>query len=140
MTYYAEATHIRYIHRQVTTRKAKSGVVKHQKKLVVLKTTSNVNGHFKSGFAPLYRSLVTSLILHVHVHILRSLKIAKVSLLTKVNSRCIKSTYVIENGTCNCDCTLLACASCHATMLHTYTCTYDTADLRRNVCQLHDTY
>ena len=48
--------------RQVTRGKAKSGaVVKHQWKLVVLKTTSNVNGNFKSGFAPLYRSLVTSL-------------------------------------------------------------------------------
>ena len=48
--------------RQVTRGKAKSGaVVKHQRKLVVLKTTSNVKGIFK-GFAPLYHSLVTSLI------------------------------------------------------------------------------
>ena len=50
------------MYRQVTRGKAKSGaVVKHQRKLVALKTTSNVKGHFKSGFAPLYRSLVTSL-------------------------------------------------------------------------------
>ena len=28
---------------------------------MVIKTTSNVKGHFKSGFAPLYHSLVTSL-------------------------------------------------------------------------------
>ena len=48
--------------RQVTGGKAKSGaVVKHQRKRVVLKTTSNVRDHFKSGFVPLYRSLVTSL-------------------------------------------------------------------------------
>ena len=48
--------------RQVTRGKAKSGaVVKHQRNLVVLKTTSNVKVHFKSSFAPLYRSLVTSL-------------------------------------------------------------------------------
>ena len=48
--------------RQVTRWKAKSGaVVKHQRKLVVLKTTSNVKGHFKSSFAPHYRSLVTFL-------------------------------------------------------------------------------
>ena len=33
--------------RQVTRGKAKSGaVVKHQRKLMVLKTTSNVKGHF----------------------------------------------------------------------------------------------
>ena len=50
--------------RQVTRRKLKSGaVVKLQKIFVVLKTTSNVKGIFESGFAPLYRSLVTSLIL-----------------------------------------------------------------------------
>ena len=48
--------------RQVTRGNAKSGaVVKHQRKLVVLETTSNVKAHFKSGFAPLYCSLVTSL-------------------------------------------------------------------------------
>ena len=51
--------------RQVTRGKAKRGAaVKQQKKLVVSKSTSNVNGHFKSGFAPLYRSLVTSLTTH----------------------------------------------------------------------------
>ena len=53
------------IDRQVTGGKAKSGaVVNIKKKLLVLKTTSNVKGHFKSGFVPLldYRSLVTSLI------------------------------------------------------------------------------
>ena len=50
--------------RQVTRGKAKSdAVVKHQRELVVLKITSNVKGHFKSGIAPLYRSLVTSLII-----------------------------------------------------------------------------
>ena len=49
-----------YMYRQVTRGKAKSGaVVKHSRKLVVLKTTSNVKGHF--GFVPLYRSSVTSL-------------------------------------------------------------------------------
>ena len=49
-------------HREVTRRKSKSGaVVKHQSTFVVLKTTSNVKGHFKSGTAPLYCSLVTSL-------------------------------------------------------------------------------
>ena len=38
-----------YIHRQVTRGKAKSGaVVKHQRKLVVLKTTSNVKGHLRA--------------------------------------------------------------------------------------------
>ena len=48
--------------RQVTSWKSKSGtVVKHQRKAVVLKTTSNVNALFKSGAAPLYHSLVTSL-------------------------------------------------------------------------------
>ena len=48
--------------RQVTRTKPKSGaVVKHQRMFVVLKTTSNVKQHFKSGTAPLYRSLVTSL-------------------------------------------------------------------------------
>ena len=48
--------------RQVTRGKAKSGaVVKHQRKLVVLETTSNIEAHFKSGFVPLYCSLVTSL-------------------------------------------------------------------------------
>ena len=56
-----------YIHtcvhyRQVTTAKSKSGaVVKHQRVFVVLKTTSNAKWLFKSGAAPLYRSLVTSL-------------------------------------------------------------------------------
>ena len=51
------------LYRQVTRGKAKSGVViKHQRKFVDLKTTSNIKGHFKSGFAPLYRSLVTSLL------------------------------------------------------------------------------
>ena len=41
---------------------SKSGaVVKRQKKIMGLKTTSNVKGHFKSSFAPLYHSLVTSL-------------------------------------------------------------------------------
>ena len=41
---------------------AKSGtVVKHQREGVVLKTTSNISGHLKSGAAPFYRSLVTSL-------------------------------------------------------------------------------
>ena len=50
------------MYRQDTRGKAKSGaVVKHQMKLVVLKTTSNVKGHFKSSFGPFYRSLVTSL-------------------------------------------------------------------------------
>ena len=48
--------------REVTRRESKSGaVVKHQRKFVVLKTTSNVKGLLKSGTAPLYRSLVTSL-------------------------------------------------------------------------------
>ena len=48
--------------RQVTRGKAKNGaVVKHQRKLVVLKTTSNKKGHFKSGFVPLCHSSVTSL-------------------------------------------------------------------------------
>ena len=47
---------------QVTRTKSKSGaVVKHQRMFVVLKTTSNVKQHFKSGAAPLYHSLVTSL-------------------------------------------------------------------------------
>ena len=41
----------------------KSGaVVKHQRMFVVLKTTSNTKQLLKSGAAPLYRSLVTSLI------------------------------------------------------------------------------
>ena len=54
--------HVHVHVRQVTGGKAKSGaVVKHQRKDVVLKTTSNVNRNFKSGCAPLYRSLVTSL-------------------------------------------------------------------------------
>ena len=49
--------------REVTRRKSKSGaVVKHQRKLVVLKTTSNVKWHFKSSAVPLYCSLVTSLL------------------------------------------------------------------------------
>ena len=37
-------------------------MVKHQKVFVVLETTSNVKELVKSGAAPLYRSLVTSLI------------------------------------------------------------------------------
>ena len=40
-------------------------MVKHQRTLVVLKTTSNVKGLFKSGAAPLYHSLVTSLSLYL---------------------------------------------------------------------------
>ena len=49
-------------YRQVTRAKSKSGaVVKHQRVFVVLKTTSNAKQLFKSGAAPLYRSLVTSL-------------------------------------------------------------------------------
>ena len=53
-----------YIFRQVTRAKSKSGaVVKHQWMFMVLKTTSNTKQLFKSGAAPLYRSLVTSLIL-----------------------------------------------------------------------------
>ena len=48
---------------QVTRTKSKSGaVVKHQRMFVVLKTTSNVKQHFKSGAAQLYHSLVTSLL------------------------------------------------------------------------------
>ena len=49
--------------REVTRRKSKSGAaVKHQRKFVVLKTTSNVKWLFlKSSTAPLYCSLVTSL-------------------------------------------------------------------------------
>jgi hypothetical protein len=48
--------------RQVTRAKSKSGaVVKHQRVFMVLKTTSSANQLFKSGAAPLYRSLVTSL-------------------------------------------------------------------------------
>ena len=51
------------LYRQVTRAKSKSGaVVKHQRVFVVLKTTSNVEGLFKSGAAPLYHSLVTSLV------------------------------------------------------------------------------
>ena len=49
-------------HQPYTSGKSKSGaVVKHQRLFVVLKTTSNVKRLFKSGTAPLYRSLVTSL-------------------------------------------------------------------------------
>ena len=50
-------------------------MVKHQREGVVLKTTSNTNGHFKSGAAPLYRSLVTSLtvymlvLLYMYIHV-----------------------------------------------------------------------
>ncbi len=45
---------------QVTRAKSKSdAVVKHQRVFVVLKTTSNAKWLFKSGAAPLYRSLVT---------------------------------------------------------------------------------
>ena len=48
--------------RRVTRTKSKSGtVVRHQRMLVVHKTTSNVRGHFKSSTVPLHRSLVTSL-------------------------------------------------------------------------------
>ena len=48
--------------RQVTGTKAKSGtVVEHQRMLVLLKTTSNVKELLKSGAAPLYHTLVTSL-------------------------------------------------------------------------------
>ena len=50
-----------YITRQVTRAKSKSGaVVKHQRMFVVLKTQKK--SLFKSGAAPLYHSLVTSLI------------------------------------------------------------------------------
>ena len=48
--------------RKVTRAKSKSGaMVKHQRVFVILKTTSNVESLFKSGAAPLYCSLVTSL-------------------------------------------------------------------------------
>ena len=48
--------------RQVTRTKSRSGaVVKYQRMFVVLKATSNVKQHFKSGATPLYCSLVTSL-------------------------------------------------------------------------------
>jgi hypothetical protein len=48
--------------RQVTRAKSKNGaVVKHQRVFVVLKSTSIAKQLFKSGAAPLYRSLVTSL-------------------------------------------------------------------------------
>ena len=71
--------------RQVTRGKAKSGaVVKHQRELVVLKTTSNVNGNFKSGFAPLYRSLVTSL---------------QCTCILYIDSR---PTYIVHVYTCTC--------------------------------------
>ena len=51
------------ISREVTRRKSKSStVVIHQREFVVLKTTSNVKWIFKSNAAPLYHSLVTSLI------------------------------------------------------------------------------
>ena len=49
--------------RQVTRTKSKSGaVVKHQRMIVVYKSTSSVKGLFKSGATPLYRSLVTTLV------------------------------------------------------------------------------
>ena len=55
--------------RQVTRAKSKSGaVVKHQRRFVVLKTTSN-----KSSAAPLYRSLVTSLPWHNYLWIIKLL-------------------------------------------------------------------
>ena len=51
--------------REFTRRKSKSdAVVKHQRTFVALKTTSNVKRLFKSGAAPLYCSLVTSLELY----------------------------------------------------------------------------
>ena len=58
-----KARHMYIIHlRQVTRIKSKSGaVVKYQRMFVVLKSTSNVKQHFKTGAAPLYRSLVTSM-------------------------------------------------------------------------------
>ena len=52
--------------RQVTRTKSKSSaVVEHQRVLVVLKTTSIAKQLFKSGAAPLYRSLVTSLYMYI---------------------------------------------------------------------------
>ena len=49
-------------------------MVKHQRNFVVLKTTSNVKGLFKSATAPLYRSLVTSLSTYnIHVILLPTL-------------------------------------------------------------------
>ena len=67
---------VRWI-RQVTRIKSKSsGVVKHQTLMmfVVLKTTSNVKQHFKSGAEPLYCSFVTSLmntpsVMHICMHV-----------------------------------------------------------------------
>lgn len=48
--------------RQVTRTNAKSGaMVEHQRMFVILKTTPNAKGLFKSGAAPLYRSSVTFL-------------------------------------------------------------------------------
>ena len=55
------------IYRQVTRGKVKSGaVVKHQRKVVVLITTSNVKGHFKSSFFPDLVSVITSIYNHIH--------------------------------------------------------------------------
>ena len=55
-------TDLRNGYREVTRRKSKSDAeVKHQKKFMVLKTTSNVKWLFKSSAVPLHRSLVTSL-------------------------------------------------------------------------------
>ena len=48
----------------VTRKKLKSGnMFKHHMILVVSKTISNITRHLKSGAAPLYHSLVTSLLL-----------------------------------------------------------------------------
>ena len=58
--------------REVTRRKSKSGaMIKHQRIFVVLKTTSNVRWVFKSGTAPLYRSLVTSLYQYMYMYCIR---------------------------------------------------------------------
>ena len=62
--YYYTVLFFQCVTRQVTRRKSKSSaVVKHQRNLWFKKTHQMyIKVYFKSGFAPLYRSLVTFLV------------------------------------------------------------------------------
>ena len=82
--------------RQDTRAKSKSGaVVKHQRMFVVSKTTSNTKWLFKSGAAPLYHSLVTSLSVDMYMQQL-PYKCTCTQILSRVSAHAGRNTVQLE--------------------------------------------
>ena len=87
-------------------------MVKHQREFVVLKTTSNVKGLLKSGGAPIYRSLMTSLLSILYMDFFCRAKRSNPSLL----QNCLYTTFPF------------ICA--HTTVLYTYMYKYKSKSIQ----------